>query len=496
MHTDLSLISDYIDNIKKKSYKDIAHISNNVLNKNPYSSDFINNCLFSTEQKKISIFFILRKLSVFYLKNFLLFFILIINTVIYKFFIGKSNFDFSKDIYLIDIFFIVDRIINDEAFIDSYFPGIYSILEKSNKKYVFLPRLFGLGKSPLKFYKLIKILNKDSDKNFLLEHELLTIFDFAKVFVFIILYPVKQFYLIQKGGNKFNNFFNYELFNVLPRTHFESYIRYLIGKRISDKITNKSKIISWQEFQNLEKTFYRAIRESNKGIVVYGCEFLVKYESYLSMQITNIDVDLHVTPHITLLNGKHNYSQSDKHIFKSGASLRYKNMFKFKKDYNNKQNMLALLSSDVSESQNLLKTIQYIDKLNIKIHPTTSEKLFDKYKKQYWNYYYDSMYKLFSKANIVFVSPMSGTALEAVACGVSVIIISSPNKMIVNPLVEYGRGKIWEIVFNESELKYKTVDLLNFREKNMNEINFISNWYKENFFIDPTEENICKAFEL
>jgi hypothetical protein len=309
-------------------------------------------------------------------------------------------------------------------------------------------------------------------------------------------YPIKQFELIQQENSNLDKLFNYELFNSLPDTSFEAYIRYLVGKNVSNRLSSDSKVISWQEFQNLEKTFYRAIRESNNKIIIHGCEFLIKYEVYLSMHITDVDVDLLITPHKTLLNGKYNYSNSNKHNFKNGVSLRYKDIFRFVDDYNVETTLLVLLGYDVIESQNLLKTIEYVDSLKIKLHPTTNEKLFDSYKKVYWNYVYGDLYELFKKTNIVFVPPMSGTALEAVACGISVIIIASADKLTVNPLVNFGHRKIWDIVFEKKELKVKMNALLEFRKNNPQEINLISNWYKNNFFIEPTEENISKMFEL
>ena len=91
---------------------------------------------------------------------------------------------------------------------------------------------------------------------------------------------------------------------------------------------------------------------------------------------------------------------------------------------------------------------------------------------------------------------MSGTALEAVACGVSVVIIASSGRLNVNPLMDFGRGKIWDIAFHKNELKVKMNILLEFRKSNPKEIYSISKWYKDNFFIEPTEKNISKAFEL
>jgi len=491
-----STISDYIDNIKKWAYKDVVHIQNNVLNKNPYTSEFIHNYFFDIEPKKLNKFFLFKKISIFYVKSIANFFLFLVNYAIFKLFSKKSDIDFEKEIYIIDVFFLVDNIIKENVYRDRYFSGLYRVLKKYNKEYVFLPRLHGVGKNPFKFSKLLWILNKDKSNKFLLEYELLSLFDILRVLIFILNYPIKQFELIQQKDSNLDKLFNYELFNSLPDTSFEAYTRYLVGKNISDKLSSGSKVISWQEFQNLEKAFYRAIRESNSKIIIYGCEFLIKYEAYLSMHIANVDVDLLITPHKTLLNGKYNYSNSNKQNFKNGASLRYKDIFKFIKNYNIEPTLLVLLGYDVIESQNLLKTIECIGSLEIKLHPTANEKLFDDYKKAHWEYAYGDLYELFKKTNIVFVSPMSGTALEAVACGISVIIIASTDRLTVNPLVNFGHGKIWDIVFNKKELKVKMDALLEFRKNNPQEINLISNWYKNNFFIEPTEDNIFKMFEL
>ena len=487
-------VSDYLDRIKKYAYKDIAHITNNVLNKNPYTSNLIHNYFFDTQQKKITKLFLSKKISIFYIKNIAIFFLFLTNLIIFKLFSKKSNIDFEKEIYLIDIFFLVDKIIEDGFFRDRYFPGLYKTLETHKKEYVFLPRLYGLGKNPFKFYKLVRILNKDKRNKFLFEYELLSILDILRISVFILTYPIKQFNLIQQENSMLDKLFNYELFDVLSNTHFEAYTRYLSGKNISKMLSNNSKVISWQEFQNLEKTFYRAIRESNNKIIIYGCELLIKYELYLSMHITDTDADLLITPHKTLLNGKYNYSNSDKHNFINGVSFRYKGIFRFINDYNSKKTLLVLLGSDVIGSQSLLKTIEHVSRLEIKLHPATNEKMFDSYKKVNWNYVYGDLYELFKKTNIV--SPMSGSALEAVTCGISVIIIASSDSLTVNPLVNFGYGKIWDIVFDRSELNGKVNTLLEYKKNNPNEIYSISKWYKDNFFIEPTESNICNAFEL
>ena len=51
-------------------------------------------------------------------------------------------------------------------------------------------------------------------------------------------------------------------------------------------------------------------------------------------------------------------------------------------------------------------------------------------------------------------------------------------------------------VFEKNELKGRMNALLGFRKDNPQEIHSISKWYQDNFFIEPTEKNISKAFEL
>ena len=493
----LSTISDYVDNIKKWAYKDVVHIQNNVLNKNPYTSEFIHNYFFDIEPKKLNKLFLFKKISIFYVKSIANFFLFLVNYVIFKLFGKKSDIDFEKEIYIIDVFFLVDNIIKEGAYRDRYFPGLYKVLKKYNKEYVFLPRLYGVDKSLFKLNKLLRVLNKDKSNKFLLEYELLSLFDILRILAFILNYPIKQFELIQQENSNLDKLFNYELFNSLPDASFEAYIRYLVGKNVSSRLPSNSKIISWQEFQNLEKAFYKAIKDSDKGIIIYGCEFLIKYDTYLSMHITDIDVDLSVTPHKTLLNGRYNYSRSAKHNFISGVSLRYKKIFKYIIDNcNSKKTLLVLLGYDVIESQKLLKITSHIENLKIKLHPNTNEKQFNKYKKESWIYTYDDLYKLFRKANIVLVPTMSGTALEAVSCGVSVIIITSNNKLNVVPMLDFGYGEIWDMASDKKELDEKVNMLLKFRKNNLVKVNSIASWYKENFFIEPTEENIVKIFEL
>ena len=494
-NVELIEVSNYLDRIKKYAYKDIAHIENQVLSKNPYASKFIQNSLSDKPLIKPSKLFLSKQIFLYYAKNFVIFFLYLVCYTFFNLLGRKSKINYRKDIYLIDIFFNVDNIIKDGSFNDSYFIGLYKVLRNNNKEYVFLPRLSGMDKNPLKFIKLLKILNHDKKNLYLFEYELLNLLDILRILVFILKYPIKQFELLQKENSSLDKNFNYELINSLSSTSFKAYARYLVGKKVSKLFTGNLIIISWQEFQNLEKAFNRAIRESNTKAKVYGCEFVIKMEGYLSLHITDMDVDLLVTPHTTLMNGKYNYSDSSKHNFQNGVSLRYKNIFNYSYSNDGEESALILLSYDIKESQNLLKTVRHIEPLKIKLHPATNEQQFNFYNKSNWDVTYDNLYDLFNETNIV-ITTTSGTALESVACGISVIIIASSDILVVNPLVDYGKGKIWDIVYNQDGFMEKVNSLLVYSKDNQEEIDSISNWYRDNFFIEPTEINISKAFEL
>ncbi len=100
---------------------------------------------------------------------------------------------------------------------------------------------------------------------------------------------------------------------------------------------------------------------------------------------------------------------------------------------------------------------------------------------------------MFKNAKIV-IGTASGTAVEALVCGVSVVIIASVDNLTANPLVEQGRGNIWDIVYNVKDLETTINNLLKYREENKIEIENISKWYRDNFFTPLSHENLINTF--
>ena len=204
----LNQISKYIDNIKKIAYLDIENIENLALSKNP-NSDLVKKYTSKLKPNKLTKIFIVKQIIVFYLKNFLRLILYFIECIIFRIIGKKSKVDWNQKNFFIDVFFLVDNIIKDNNFKENYFAGLYDVLERHNKNYIFLPRLHRVSKNPFKLITLFNITNQDKSNVFVYEYELLNMADIFKIFIFIVKYPFKQFRLIQNNKHELDTYFTY-----------------------------------------------------------------------------------------------------------------------------------------------------------------------------------------------------------------------------------------------------------------------------------------------
>lgn len=475
--------------IKKNSPWDIYTIINSTLIKNPYASDFPLRFFKNNINISNKIILFLKSMLKFYAKNIYLYFSYIAATIIYKLYYKKSRKNELKTI--IDVFGLVDKANQNGKFNENYLVDIYNIFEKFDTQYTILLRLYQVGKNPFKLKQFFKILNEDS-RDFIFEYELLSFYNFMELFVLIVLYPFKTLRLLQKEQNTENTIFNHSLIADLQQFNFDSFTRYILGTNLS-KIRNIEKIYSWSEFQVIERGFNYAIRKNCRHIKIIGLQFYLNYEVYFNAYVYDLDYDMLSSPHEILVNGKYYLQKRDKVKYGVGVSLRYKDIFLFEGTREEK-NILLLGSYMEVDTKYMLQSIINFENVIFKNHPAVDIKRFGDLPKNI-TISNDSIYKLFEHAKIV-VGTASGTSVEAVACGLSVIILASADNLTANPLVEYGQGKIWDVAFDINEVEEIYKNLIDYRAKNQEEILEIAKWYKENFFVEPTEKNIIKVFEI
>ena len=65
-----------------------------------------------------------------------------------------------------------------------------------------------------------------------------------------------------------------------------------------------------------------------------------------------------------------------------------------------------------------------------------------------------NVYDLFPTTALV-IGSASGSLAEAIACGVSVLVVGREDELLTNPLVDMGKGKMWDIAVNTFEVQTK-----------------------------------------
>lgn len=493
--TNKAALFKYLGKIRNSSSIDIYSIINPTLVNNPLISEFAKSFFLKSlsKDKKLKLFLI--NTCKFYIKNFYKLFVYCIMTVLFKLFY-KKKLPNLNDVILIDVFFLVNKIIEDNSFKESYFNGLYDVLNDVNQKYIFLPRLYNMGKNPFTIIKLLKILNKDK-RYFLFEFHTVKIVHVFELAIYILNYPFKTLRLLQNEKNIDDKVFNKSLLKEISNASFESFTRYIQGKSLV-KYKGIKKIYSWCEFQVIERSFNYAIRKSNSNIQIFGCQLAIFSEIFFHMKILDMDFLQGIAPHKVIVNGKFYLEQTEYIKYILGPSLRYKDIYSYKMDVSSQKDEVLLLGSIVKKD--IVQMLEYVSTLNknilFKPHPALE---IEKYKNHIGSHIQivdSNIYELFQKSAVAVIAPASGTAVEAVSCGISVIIIASDTNLTANTLVEYGKGKIWDIVYEKNEIKDIYEKLQRFRLTNFNEIEEMAIWYKTNFFNEPTKKNIINGFEL
>jgi len=479
----------YIDNVKRNSPWDIYTIINPTLIKNPYASEFPKRFFLNDIRQVNSIILFIKNLFKFYFKNSYLLVSYLIAFVIYKLYYKKKRVSDIK--IIIDVFGLVDNVNKNGEFNENYLTGIYELFEKYNTNYAILLRPCQFAKNPFKLRHFFKIISQDK-RDFIFEYELLKLSDFFTLLSLMLLYPFKTLRLLQKEVSKEDKIFNHSLLADIKYFSFDSLTRYILGKHLS-KIDSIEKIFSWSEFQVIERSFNYAIRKNSQKIELKALQFFLNYEVYFNSYVDDLDDDMLSAPHEIFVNGKYYIQNRERVKYSIGVSLRYENIFRFKRQKDGEK--ILLLGSYIElDTKYMLESIKGFDNVLFKSHPVVDIKRFGELPKNI-TVSNDDIYKLFENSKLV-IGTASGTSVEAVACGISVIIIASQNNLTANSLVGHGKGKIWDIVFEKEELKGAINTLLEFRKSNPHEIDSISTWYKDNFFAEPTDKGIVKVFGM
>ena len=486
--------NDYVSTIKQQKNHDIYSVVNTTLIANPYNTDFPEKFIFNRHQKENKFKLFVFNTIKFYIYSFVRFMSFIQVFFYYQILYRKPKYKAINNDLGIDVFLLINKIIKENKFHERYFSSLYEILNDRKIDFVFLPRLYGVSPNPFKAHQQLKsffkIINKDANR-FLFEFELLTFRNFFSLVWMLACYPIKVLRLLIKEQSLKDKIFNKNLLQDISNQSVDAFSRYIFGKNIG-KLKNINKIYSWSEFQVIERSFNYGIRKKS-DIRIIACQFFVNYPTYFNTEVHNVDEILEYAPHQVLVNGKEGLVNNNID-YQVGVSLRYNQIFKYCREYDGDQTII-LGSYFVNKTKSVLRLTENLGDAFFKSHPVIDSSTFKDSIPKNIQIISEDIYSLFSKAAVI-IGTESGSLLEAVVCGVSVIVVAQEDELTANPLVDFGKGKIWDIVSSEEELRIKYKKLLEFRKGNQVEIDMIADWYKKNFFVEPTEKNIVEVFEL
>lgn len=491
---------DYLSNINQIAYSDVRLLSNQVLSKNPFTSEFINNYVERLPIQPIGRATILLKLSRYYFGSCIYFILFIVNKIIFHLF--SRAFDLNKapaGIVLIDTMFLLDKIEIDHKFHDHCFPGLEDILIKRKIPFAYVPT-FHPTPNPLRLIMLLKTF-KAEKLPLLAEFELISSKELFKLFWLTISCPfqVIRFALSLTSDSYDNCLLKNELLKSVGNVSISPLSRYLQGVKISSFPRVDIKVISWYENQVIHKSFYKGLRSGRRRIKIYGAQLFLYPTSLLNIHIDQAEASNDILPDKVIVNGSYFVRKDIDIPMVPGPSLRYKRIFDLTPPYQSTKNILVLLPYFPYEIKNILEMVNHIDwpknHILIKFHPAVNPSKYLRMIQQGIKIVNNDVYDLFTEARMI-ISAESGTLIEGACLGIPGIVINNSKRFTHNPFPEEGRGIIWDLVHDVNELNNVILQCSHRIETDREAVVKLADYYKSIFFTEVSEEGIINAFDL
>jgi len=490
---------DFISEVNKTAYRDVFLLANQVLSKNPLTTNILNRYLSGQEPGSHSLIAVIIKLLRYYKYSF----------KEYGMYIGRfisyalkplifSPPSASEELILIDTFILTDKLESSKRYQDTYFPKLEELLIKKGKNYTYLPFFYNLSKK-LNLSQVLTRLN-ESKIPILCEYQLLSALDrIVRIPFFIIVYPwsVLKFGRAISKDTYEGRLLKYELIDTLQHVAFMSFSRYLQGVRICKLPYKSIKVFGYYENQVVHKSLYKGLRIIPGKVKIYGMQPIY------SQNLLNIIPDPNeepygIIPDKIIANSSELIPEGSRLNF-VWLSLRYPRVFSTNIERHNQKNIIILLPYMSGDAKNLLRLVN-LSKINlsevlIKAHPGTPIEDFSSLLPKGASVTNEDTYSLFKRTKIL-IGASSATLLEAPALGIPVITIRNTNLIDCNPLPDYGKGIIWNEITRPEELKPQINRIERELEDNPKKITDFAHRFKHRIFREPTEERIISTFDL
>ena len=478
-------------------YRDEFLLSTSVFAKSDLSLHALDDYLEGKEAESVSFLFCLKKLLFYFSKSFGWLVFYWAQSLAHRFSRQKFVPDPEKPLTLIDIFFMPENIAKNGDLNDRYFPGLEAKLKTKGISYAYAPKFFGAD-HPMLYYRMFRQM-KEKNRPVLSDLQLLGVFDYLKMLMFVPMYPLRVFQQIrQLGESQEDKLLRFFLWDTMDRTAVKNYARLLFGRCISKMSVPAIKCISWYENQPQDKNFYKGLRSTPGKVRIYGAQLFPWPATLLNLHVDEGEVNFGLIPDRILVNGTYYLRDEDGLDFKMGPSLRYSRLFKTKISAKNKTALLVLLPFFEYEIDKILKVVKearFSVEIFVKFHPATEKNKYIHQLEGKMQMVDDDIYTLFNRVGCV-IGRSTSSLVEATSLGIPVISINTGCGVEYEYLPKFGKGIIWQNASNGREIVNWVNIFSDLLKAKSDLIYAIAKKYKEMFFCEPTSEKIDEAFEL
>jgi len=500
-------LDEYLSKVIASAYRDTSLICSPAVSRNPFSSPFLLHAAEESQDQASGVgrWTIARKFVVYFYRSFacLLFLGLCYLTfVLSKLRYRRRKVNKDKDLIVVDTYTVVDKIYQHGKFEDAFFGSLYDILAGRGRQSAILCFLEAYNPRNLRQRLATYNILAGDGRNFLTEFELLPMRQWLALIRFVLVYPFATLRLAKEKFGRFDELFRRELIDALDRPQLLNYVRYLVGLRLGTLTDRKLKVIAWNENQVIDKLLFRGIRDSGAEATIYGCQFFTKPFLWRNLFPLEEEASHGVLPDVILVSGKH-YLPGDKDSnlnTQLGISPRYNYLFDIhldEKSVTDRRGLAVLLPYDMVHSRTIIAGMaEYdsVDPVRLKLHP--NHELLQPFDyPETWKQTKDHLSAICADSRIV-ITAGSGTALEAAVMGCSVIIVGKDAGLTFHPMPAYGKGKLWDLVFDPKDLAGAADRLGSYRQEHPDEIVAMAGELRDMFFTEATEERFIRLFDL
>ncbi|MEK7226170.1 MAG: hypothetical protein AAB221_10850, partial [Bacteroidota bacterium] len=325
----LTDVDSYIQSKTAEAYRNPRLIANEVLGRNPHTTDYLHKVLFD-EDAIVSALHIVWRVVKYYMRGAVAFAIYVITYSIHQLFYRNPDVPFvsSSPLYIVDTFFFIETLLQEGQYHEHCFPGLYDVLQQKNIPFVILPKF--LGRLRPDILPRLKSIFEQTGYSFFSELDLLQWTDIVEFFLSLLLYPLDVLILAlhTKRVERLDRLFIAEILNTVDYNPSHTFIRYLTGKRIGKIVPQEIYLINWCENQVIDKALFRGLRETKSNVFIYGVQSFIDYPPYLCRHIAKVDETFGMTPDVILANAPAYLDVRPAVAQKIGVSFRSGDLFR------------------------------------------------------------------------------------------------------------------------------------------------------------------------